>query len=147
MEAFFLLLYSLQRKLGCVKATICKYLIAPNYRQRPTKILKAHSCLQRQVRCSRKQRRNSRKTETYSHSYQRLTQAKTDMNGSFALSLAQYFEHLPQMGNAESNRAIEEQAAGNAFGLLGLERTSAHKPHEVIESKDDIDDIFGILGL
>ncbi|XP_066478152.1 nucleolus and neural progenitor protein isoform X3 [Tiliqua scincoides] len=138
---------SLQRKLGCVKATICKYLMVSRCRQRPTQILRAGSCLQRHIRRSRKPRCSSRRTLFYTHPYQRGTHATKDMNGSFALSLARFFEHLPQVGNAESSRDIEEQAPGNASALLGLETTSALIQQEVSESKDDIDDIFGAIGL
>ncbi|KAJ6662234.1 hypothetical protein lerEdw1_012397 [Lerista edwardsae] len=138
---------SLPRKLGCVKATICKYLTAPSYRQRPNKILRARFFLQRQTKCSRKPGGVSRRTQPYTQQCWRSTRSTKVTNGSRALSLAQHFEQLPQVGNAEFMRGFEEQASGNVSGLLGLERTSAHTQQEVIESKDDIDDIFGAIGL
>lgn len=139
-------LSSLPRKLSCVKATICKYLTDPSYRQRPNKILRACFFVW-QIKRSRKPRGLSRRTQSYPQQCRRDTQSNEDTNSRIALSLAPAFEQLPQVGNAESLRGFEEQASGNVSGLLGLERTSGHPQQEVNEIKDDIDDIFGAIGL
>ncbi|XP_061484292.1 nucleolus and neural progenitor protein isoform X2 [Rhineura floridana] len=137
---------SLRRKLGCVKATVCKYLVLASCRHRPTQRPKAHSHLQKQIKLSRKSRCVSKRTPSRIIPQQRYTSFKD----SRSFTLAQWSSHFSPVWNTYSGSnkvSVEKQARGYAADLAGLERKPSHKQEEATKNKDDIDDIFKIIGL
>ncbi|XP_077198117.1 nucleolus and neural progenitor protein isoform X2 [Paroedura picta] len=124
---------SLQRKLGYIKAIICRYLTVSYSRPKPKQRLGA----KRQIKHSRNERHISKMTPSCFEP----DWAKTDCGDTISggLSLAQQFEHSPGLRDADKGHT-EGQAEA-------LEGKPAHLQKEVLESKDDIDDIFEAMGI
>ncbi|XP_053162277.1 nucleolus and neural progenitor protein isoform X2 [Hemicordylus capensis] len=124
--------WRLQRKLGCVKATICKYLRISSCRRRPHKVLRP--CKQRRIKLP----------GCVSKRIQRNTCVNRDANCRTALP--QRSEHLSKarkidIGSTTIAKPEEERDASRPLVL------PASIQKEALESKDDIDDIFGAIGL
>nr|XP_034970924.1 nucleolus and neural progenitor protein isoform X2 [Zootoca vivipara] len=138
---------SLQRKLGCIKATLCKYLTLSSCRVRPSQRLKAHSHPQRQMKCSRKSRCVSRSAPSCIVPIQRGT--SIHFKGSRYLPLPQCSSSLSPVWDADNGGttySVEKQSHGHPSDLVGLGRKPSHK-QKATENEDDIDDIFKVIGL
>ncbi|XP_033002459.1 nucleolus and neural progenitor protein [Lacerta agilis] len=139
---------SLQRKLGCIKATLCKYLTLSSCRVRPSQRLKAHSHPQRQMKRSRKSRSVSRSAPSCIVPMQRGT--SIHLKGSKDLSLSQCsspFSPVWDADNCGTTYSVEKQSHGHPSDVVGLGRKPSHKQKEATENEDDIDDIFKVIGL
>ncbi|XP_078246072.1 nucleolus and neural progenitor protein isoform X2 [Pogona vitticeps] len=118
----------LRRKLGCMKATLCKYLTLSNCIRRPNKMLRAYWCLRKHHKLLKQPRCVSKRTPTNTPVFAKgqwsnsLPQVLTDVTGS-------------------RTETTEEQ------DLVAVERNSTHIQRNKAENKDDIDDIFKIKGL
>nr|XP_056714568.1 nucleolus and neural progenitor protein [Euleptes europaea] len=137
---------SLQRKLGCVKATVCRYLTVSNSRQKPKQRLGTKR-LQRQTKLSRNLRRISKKTPSCFEPDWRKTVCH---DSSVLFSLAQQLEHSSDMRDADkgsTKEPVEEQIQEAASQFVTSEGTPAHLQKRVSESRDDIDDIFEAIGI
>ncbi|XP_015266789.1 PREDICTED: protein nepro homolog [Gekko japonicus] len=134
--------YSLQRKLGCIKATICRYLTVSYSRQKPKQRLGARR-LQRQIKLSRNLRHISKTPSCFDPVWKKTVCGDNTINGSVPFSFAQEFEHSSDVRDADKSHS-EETAEEQAEALGGK---PAHLQKEVSESKDDIDDIFAAIGI
>ncbi|XP_042312660.1 nucleolus and neural progenitor protein isoform X2 [Sceloporus undulatus] len=136
----------LQRKLRCVKATLCKYLTLPSCRRKLNQMLRAHSHLQMWSKHSRKSTCVSERTPSS------IIPAPSDTpgftKGKLLLSLGQQSNCSSQLWTAtnSSNETGGGQIQGDASALV-VERTCAHIQEEITKNTDDIDDIFKAIGL
>ncbi|XP_044297912.1 nucleolus and neural progenitor protein isoform X2 [Varanus komodoensis] len=137
---------SLRRKLGCVKATLCKYLQLTSCKWRPSQILRVQSHLRRRIKLSKKRRCNLKRSLFC------IPPPETDtllLENSLSCSLGQWSNDSSQVWtteNSHSNETVEEQARGNASHLV-KERSLSHRQKGATENSDDIDDIFKVIGL
>ncbi|XP_063161732.1 nucleolus and neural progenitor protein [Candoia aspera] len=124
-----------QRKLGCVKATICKYLTLQSCRQRPIQLLRARP--QRSTRLSRKQGRVSQSMS--------IRRKGPVSEGTASPFLGQCFP----LWTADSNGAktFEESIRDGIPVPAVLDGHPTHIQKEAAEQRDDIDDIFKVIGL
>ncbi|KAH0625024.1 hypothetical protein JD844_033037 [Phrynosoma platyrhinos] len=136
----------LQRKLRCIKATLCKYLTLSSCKRKPNQMLRAHSHLQMWSKHSRK---STCVSETTPSSTKPAPSDTPDFTkGELLLSLGQWSNCSSQLWTAtnSSNETGGEQVQGEASALV-VERNCAHTQKEITENKDDIDDIFKAIGL
>ncbi|XP_062982992.1 nucleolus and neural progenitor protein isoform X1 [Elgaria multicarinata webbii] len=139
---------SLQRKLGCVKATLRKYLTLSSCKRRPSQILRAHSRLRRRLKFSRKPRCVSKRTPSGTIPAQSNTPVFVEDSLSYSLSWwSNGSSYVSPTDNNSSNETFEEQAHGDASDLAVLERNPSHRHKEAADNNDDIDDIFKVMGL
>ncbi|XP_034267777.1 nucleolus and neural progenitor protein isoform X1 [Pantherophis guttatus] len=123
----------LQRKLRCVKATICKFLTLQSCRERPVQLLRGNP--QRSSRLSRKQSCLSQTTSVH--------RGSPLFKGTQSPFLNQCF--LFQTLGSSGTKIFEESIHISAPAVL--ESHPTHIQKEATEQKDDIDDIFKIIGL
>ncbi|XP_054829649.1 nucleolus and neural progenitor protein isoform X2 [Eublepharis macularius] len=136
----------LQRKLGCVKATICRYLTVSNSRQRQNQRLGP----KRKIKFSGTLRHISKKKRSCFITDWRETGNDTTISGCIPFSLAQQVGHSSNMRDADedsSKETAEKQAQEDASEFVALEGKPAHLQKGASESKDDIDDIFEAIGI
>ncbi|KAJ7320295.1 hypothetical protein JRQ81_019806 [Phrynocephalus forsythii] len=127
--------YSLQRKLGCMKATLRKYLTLSSCTRPPNKRLRA---------CWHLQKQHKRSKQLRCVSKGRPTETPVFAKEGISLPLGHWSNSLPQVltdANSSNNETTEGQ------GLLLAERNSTHIEKNMAENKDDIDDIFKAIGL
>ncbi|KAM3836636.1 nucleolus and neural progenitor protein isoform 3-T3 [Vipera latastei] len=115
----------LQRKLKCVKATICKYLTLHSCRERPMQLLRGSP--QRNSRLSRKQSCVSRTTSVH-------------RGGPVS-------PFLNQTLDSSGTKTFEESIHDGISVPAVLENHPTHIQKEAIDQKYDIDDIFKVIGL
>ncbi|XP_026537579.1 nucleolus and neural progenitor protein [Notechis scutatus] len=125
----------LQRKLGCIKATICKFLTLQTCRERPMQFLRGSP--QRNSRLSRKQSCVSQATSVPRGSPLFKGTASPFLNQCFL------FRTLDSSGTKISEESNHDGISGPAM----LESHPSHIQKKAIEQKDDIDDIFKVIGL
>ncbi|XP_070606054.1 nucleolus and neural progenitor protein [Erythrolamprus reginae] len=124
----------LQRKLRCVKATICKFLTLKSCRDRPVQLLRG----------SHQRNRQSRKQSCVS---QTTSEPKGSplFKGTVSPSLNQCF--LLQTLDSSDTKIFKESIHDSISGPAVLESHPTHIQKEAAEQKDDIDDIFKVIGL
>ncbi|XP_015671327.2 nucleolus and neural progenitor protein [Protobothrops mucrosquamatus] len=125
----------LQRKLKCVKATICKYLTLQSCRERPMQLLRGNP--RRNSRLSRKQSCVSQTTSVH--------RGGPVFKGTVSPFLSQcfLFQTLDSSGTKTFEESIHDGISVPA--VLGNHPTRIQK--EATDQKYDIDDIFKVLGL
>ncbi|KAM9172607.1 nucleolus and neural progenitor protein isoform 2-T2 [Pangshura tecta] len=140
---------SLQKKLGCVKASICKYLLSG--------LQKAHwpkqyrRGLSRKIKLSRRSKPVSKKTPEF---VQQNTSSlfEDSMLGAVSLFPSQQCEHslhLRKAGDCSATRHVEEQDEVGTSEPVVLERNPGPtvKGSSENDDIDDIDDIFAAMGV
>uniref|UniRef100_A0A8D0GK69 Nucleolus and neural progenitor protein n=1 Tax=Sphenodon punctatus TaxID=8508 RepID=A0A8D0GK69_SPHPU len=143
---------SLQRKLGCVKSSICKYLLTGSqYTHQPKGYLRASACCQRQIKLSRRTKSVSKQTLKYIKPLKTKTSDfwGASMTGALSLLPNQCAELSPQVrepGNHDSSKCVDEQVQVEPSGLL-LERNLGPTVKDARVDTDDIDDIFAAMGV
>ncbi|XP_016848082.2 nucleolus and neural progenitor protein isoform X1 [Anolis carolinensis] len=128
----------LQRKLGCVKATLCKYLTLSSCRRKPNQMLRTHSHLRMRSKRSRSSRHVSKRTPS---SIIPVSSDTPDFNKGEIFLSSQFWTPT----NNSSNVIGEEQAQVDCSA--SIVETSDAPIQKEIENEDDIDDIFKAIGL
>ncbi|XP_007426011.1 nucleolus and neural progenitor protein [Python bivittatus] len=124
----------LQRKLGCVKATICKYLTLQSCRQKPMQRLRASP--QQSTRLSWKQSCVSQSMSVHRGPVSKRT-ASPFLDQCFPLWIA----------DSSGTKTLEESIHDDISVPAVLESHCTHIEKEATEPKDDIDAIFKVIGL
>ncbi|XP_060090610.1 nucleolus and neural progenitor protein [Heteronotia binoei] len=130
---------SLQRKLGYMKTTICRYLTVSYSRQKPKQGLG----LKRQRKHSRNLSHNSKKTRSCFVPDWKKTICSDTISGGIPISFAQQFEYSSNVRDAD--KSCTRGIAGEPDEAV--EGKPAHLQEEISKSKDDIDDIFEAIGI
>ncbi|XP_039183172.1 nucleolus and neural progenitor protein isoform X2 [Crotalus tigris] len=125
----------LQRKLKCVKATICKYLTLQSCRERPMQLLRGSP--RRSSRLSRKQSCVSQTTSIH--------RGGPVFKGTVSPFLNQCF--LFRTLDSSGTKIFEESIHDGISVPAVLENRPTHIQKEATDQKYDIDDIFKVLGL
>ncbi|XP_060626744.2 nucleolus and neural progenitor protein isoform X1 [Anolis sagrei] len=125
----------LKRKLGCVKATLCKYLTLSSCRRKPNQ---THSHLRMKSKRSKSKHVSKR---TPSSTIPVLSDTPDFNKGGIFLS-SQFWTPT----NNRSNVIGEEQAQVDNSASI-VETSDAPIQKEIIGNEDDIDDIFKAIGL
>ncbi|KAG8136764.1 hypothetical protein E2320_005320 [Naja naja] len=125
----------LQQKLRCVKATICKFLTLQSCRERPMQLLRGSP--QQNSRLSRKQSCVSQATSVH--------RGGPLFKGTVSPFLNECF--LFRTLDSSGTKIFEESSHDGISGPTVLESHPTHIQKEAAEQKDDIDDIFKVIGL
>ncbi|CAM5077635.1 unnamed protein product [Natator depressus] len=140
---------SLQKKLGCVKASICKYLLSGLQKARwPKQYHRASSWQQRKIKLSRRSKSVSKKTPEFVQQNTSIL-FEDSMPGAVSLFPAQQCEHslhLRKAGDCSATKHVGEQDKVGTSEPVALERNPGPTVKEASEN-NDIDDIFAAMGV
>ncbi|XP_042708729.1 nucleolus and neural progenitor protein isoform X2 [Chrysemys picta bellii] len=140
---------SLQKKLGCVKASICKYLLSGLQKAHwPKQYHRASSWQQRKIKLSRRSKSVSKKTPEF---VQQNTSSLFEDSMPGAASLypswqCEHSLHLRKAGDCSANKHVGEQDKVGTSEPVALERNPGPTVKGTSEN-DDIDDIFAAMGV
>uniref|UniRef100_A0A8C8RC74 Nucleolus and neural progenitor protein n=1 Tax=Pelusios castaneus TaxID=367368 RepID=A0A8C8RC74_9SAUR len=134
---------SLQKKLGCVKASICKYLLSGLQKARwPKHHHRASSRQQRKIKLSRRSKCVSKKSPEFVQQ-----NASILFEGSMPLSPGQQCEHSLHIRKAGDCSTTTCGETGETSQPMVLERNPGPTVKGASENNDDIDDIFAAMGV
>ncbi|CAM4462376.1 nucleolus and neural progenitor protein [Lepidochelys kempii] len=140
---------SLQKKLGCVKASICKYLLSGLQKARwPKQYHRASSWQQRKIKLSKRSKSVSKKTPEFVQQNTSIL-FEDSMPGAVSLFPAQQCEyslHLRKAGDCSATKHVREQDKVGTSEPVALERNPGPTVKGASEN-NDIDDIFAAIGV
>ncbi|XP_038246849.1 nucleolus and neural progenitor protein isoform X3 [Dermochelys coriacea] len=140
---------SLQKKLGCVKASICKYLLSGLQKACwPKQYHRACFWQQRKIKLSRRSKSVSKKTPEFVQQNTSIL-FEDSMPGAVSLFPAQQCEHslhLRKAGDCSTATHVGEQDKVGISEPVALERNPGPTVKGASEN-DDIDDIFAAMGV
>ncbi|XP_074856130.1 nucleolus and neural progenitor protein [Carettochelys insculpta] len=140
---------SLKKKLGCVKASICKYLLSGLQKACwPKQYCRGSSWQQRKIKLSRRSKSVSKKAPEFVQQ-NTSTLFEDSMLGAVSLFPVQPREQslgLRKAGGCDAAKHMREQDKKGASEPVALERNPGPAVKEAVES-DDIDDIFAAMGV
>uniref|UniRef100_K7F2R4 Nucleolus and neural progenitor protein n=1 Tax=Pelodiscus sinensis TaxID=13735 RepID=K7F2R4_PELSI len=140
---------SLQKKLSCVKASICKFLLSGLQKASQIKqYCRTSSWQQRKIKLSRRSKLVSKKTLEFVQQ-NTSTLLEDSMHGAVSLFPVQRFEqslHLRKSGGCSATKHAGEQDKVGTSKPVASERNPG-PPVKAASENDDIDAIFSAMGV